>query len=56
MNTDLDFQQSGKQESFNEILKRLANTFKSFDWQFFRATTELQSWQDALEELRPIMT
>ena len=50
------FQQSGKQDSFRQILKSPANTHESSDSQFFRAKTGLQCGPGAFDESLLVMT
>ena len=50
------FRQSGKQDSFRQILKSSASIYESSGPQFFRTTTEIQSGPDAVDELRFVMT
>ena len=44
--TDQSFQQSRKQDSFKNILKRSANMYRSSGSQFFRTTTRIQQLSD----------
>ena len=54
--TNENFQQSGKQDSFRNILKSSARIYESSGWQFFRTTTGIQSGPDAFDESRFAMT
>ena len=55
-NTDDTFQQSGKYNSFSDILKSSANMYGSSGSQFFRTTTDIQSVPDAFDVSRFVMT
>ena len=50
--TNETFQQSGKQDSFRNILKSLASMYESSGSHFFRTTTGIQSEPDAFDESR----
>ena len=54
--TDKTFQQSGKQDSFRDIIKSSASVYESSGSQFFRTTTGIQSGPDAFVESRFVMT
>ena len=54
--TDETFQQSGKKDSFRQILKSLASMYESSGSEFFRTTTWIQSGPDAFDEPRFDMT
>ena len=54
--TDDTFQQSGKQDSFRQLLKSLTSMYESSGSQFFRTTTGIQSRPDAFDESRFVMT
>ena len=54
--TDETFQQSGKQDSFSNILKSSASMYESSGSQSFRTTYGIQSGPDAFGESRFVMT
>ena len=54
--TEETFQQSGKQDSFRHLLKRLASIYESSGSQFFKTTTGIQSGPDAFDESKFVMT
>ena len=54
--TEETFQQSGKQDSFRQLLKSLASMYESSGSQFFRTTTGIHSGPDAFDESRFVMT
>ena len=54
--TDETFHQSGKQDSFRQILKSSASMHESSDSQFLRTTTGIQLGQDGFDESRFNMT
>ena len=49
--TDTTFQQSGKQDSFRQILKRSASLYEISGSQFLRSTTGIQSGPYAIDQL-----
>ena len=50
------FQQSGKQDSFRNILKSSDSMFESSGPEFFRTTTGIKSEPDAFDESRFVVT
>ena len=54
--TDETFQQSGKQDSFRQLLKSSAMMYKSSGSEFFRTITGIQSKSDALDKSRFVIT
>ena len=50
------YHQLGKQDSFRNVLKSLANIYESSGPQFFRATTGIPSGPDTFDESRLDLT
>ena len=53
---DETFLQSGKQNSFRQILKSSADVYESSGSQFLKTTTRIQSGPDTFDKSRFIMT
>ena len=49
------FQQSGKPDSFRQILKRLSDVYENSDSQFFRTITGIPSWPNIPNESSLVM-
>ena len=56
MTTDETFQQSGKQDSFREMLKSSASMYESFGLQFFRTTNRISSGPDVSDKSNLVTT
>ena len=54
--TDKTYQQPRKKDSFRHILESSASKSECSGSHFFRATTEIQSGQDAFDESKLVMT
>ena len=52
---DKTFQQSGKQDSFKQILNRLSDVYENSDSQFFRTITGIPSGSNISNESSMVM-